>query len=148
MKIAIASDHRGYKLKQELITYLKNKNYEIEDLGTNSEKSVDYPKYAFKLCHKVINENLDFGIAICGTGIGISIACNKVKDIMCAKISTVEEAILAKQHNHANILALSGATNIMTAQKMLDEYINAKEFTEEKYIRRINQIKDYEIDEH
>lgn len=148
MKIAIASDHRGFKLKQELITYLKNKNYELYDIGTNSEESVDYPKYAFELCNKVLKENLDFGIAICGTGIGISIACNKVKDIMCAKISTVEEAILAKQHNHANVLALSGETNIITAQKMLDEYINAKEFAEEKYIRRIKQIKDYENNEH
>lgn len=144
MKIAIASDHRGYCLKQKLIEYLKNQNHEIYDLGTNSEESVDYPEYAFKLCNKVKKEKLDFGIAICGTGIGISIACNKVKGIMCAKISNEEEAALAKQHNHANIIALSGKTDILTAQKMLNSYINAKEFVEEKYQRRIDQIKEYE----
>lgn len=144
MKIAIASDHRGYDLKQQLIEKLTEKNYKVYDLGTNSKESADYPIYAFKLGEKVINENLDFGIAICGTGIGISIACNKVKGIRCAKISTVEEAHLAKEHNHANILAFSEKTSLELAYQMIEEYIQTKESEEEKHLRRINQIKDYE----
>ena len=79
MKIAIASDHKGYYLKSTLITYLTKKGYEVLDIGTNSVIATDYPKYAFLLCEKVVNQDVNYGIVICGTGIGVSIACNKVK---------------------------------------------------------------------
>ena len=143
MKIALASDHKGYRLKSELIEYLKETN-NIIDLGTNNEESVDFPKYGILLGEKIKNNEAELGIAICGTGIGISIAVNKVKDVMCAKISTKEEARLAKEHNRANVLALSGNLNKEEAIEMINEYLNAQPLEEEKYIRRINQIKEYE----
>ena len=120
MKIALASDHRGYKLKQELIENLKQ-NYEVTDLGTTSEESTDFPIYGIKLGETIKENKETIGIAICGTGIGISIAANKVKGIMCAKINSKEEAL-----------------------EMIYEFLNAKEIKEEKYIRRIEQIRKYE----
>lgn len=143
MKIALASDHRGYKLKQELIEYLKTK-YEIIDLGTNSEESTDFPKYGILLGESIQKKEADLGIAICGTGIGISIAANKVKGIMCAKINNEEEAKLAKEHNNANIIALSGKTPLEKAKKMIEIFINSTPNQETKYQRRINQILEYE----
>lgn len=143
MKIAIASDHRGYKLKQELISSLQEK-YTIINLGTNSEESVDFPKYGIALGETIKNKKADLGIAICGTGIGISIAVNKVKGVMCAKISNIEEAQLAKKHNNANVIALSGKTQKEEALKMIEEFLKSTPNKEEKYQRRINQIKEYE----
>jgi len=143
MKIALASDHRGYKLKQELIEYLKTK-YEIIDLGTNSEESTDFPKYGILLGESIQKKEADLGIAICGTGIGISIAANKVKGIMCAKINNEEEAKLAKEHNNANIIALSGKIPLEKAKKMIKIFINSTPNQETKYQRRINQILEYE----
>ena len=90
MKVGIASDHRGYALKQKLLEELK-KTYEMIDYGTNNEESTDYPIYAFRLGEQ-IGKEIDKGILICGTGIGISIAANKVKGVRCAKVSTKEEA--------------------------------------------------------
>ena len=143
MKIALASDHRGYKLKQELIEYLKTK-YEIIDLGTNSEESTDFPKYGILLGESIQKKEADLGIAICGTGIGISIAANKVKGIMSAKINNEEEAKLAKEHNNANIIALSGKTPLEKAKKMIEIFINSTPNQETKYQRRINQMLEYE----
>ena len=143
MIIAIASDHRGYDLKEKLKEKLE-KEYEILDLGTNSTESVDFPFYGIKLGETVKTKEADFGIAICGTGIGISIACNKVKGIMCAKISTLEEAKLAKEHNHANIIAFSGAIEVPEAVKMVKTFLETEELTDSKYERRINEILDYE----
>ena len=143
MKIAIASDHRGYKLKQELISSLQEK-YTIIDLGTNSEESVDFPKYGIALGETIKNKKADLGIAICGTGIGISIAVNKVKGVMCAKISNIEEAKLAKEHNNASVIALSGKTQKEEALKMIEEFLKTTPNKEEKYQRRITQIKEYE----
>ena len=89
MKIGIASDHRGYKLKEFLKNHL---DYEMIDYGTTSEESVDYPDFGISLGEAVAKGNTDLGIAICGSGIGISIACNKVKGIRCAKVSNKQEA--------------------------------------------------------
>ena len=143
MKIALAADHRGYQLKKEIIKKLKN-NYEILDLGTNSEDSVDFPKYGIVLGETIRDKKADLGIAICGTGIGICIAANKVKDIMCAKINNIEEAKLAKQHNHANILALPGYLDSNEALNMIQTFLRTKPLEDEKYLRRINEIKEYE----
>lgn len=143
MKIALASDHRGYNLKKELIKTLK-KDYEILDLGTNSLTSVDFPKFGILLGETIRDKKADLGIAICGTGIGISIITNKVEDIMCAKIDSLKDAKLAKEHNHANVLALRGDLKPKKALKMIEIFLNAKENYEEKYQRRINEIKDYD----
>ena len=146
MKIAIASDHRGYDLKSELISYLKKSNVEIIDCGTDSTESVDYPLYAFKLSTEVVNKNVDFGIVICGTGIGISIACNKVKGIRCAKVSTVDEARHTREDNDANVLALHGDMAVSDAIKIVDAFINTDFSNLEKHIRRIKMITEYEDD--
>lgn len=143
MKIALASDHRGYNLKQELIKALKN-NYEILDLGTNSTESVDFPKYGILLGETIRDKKADLGIAICGTGIGISIAANKVKNIMCAKIDSINDAKLAKEHNNANVLALRGDLNKEEAIKMIETFLSSKHLQDEKYQRRIKEIKDYD----
>ena len=143
MRIALASDHRGYALKQILINKLQE-NYQIIDLGTNSEDQVDFPIYGIALGKAIQNKEADLGIAICGTGIGISIAANKVKGVMCAKISNEDEARLAKEHNNANVIALSGNTNPEQASKMVEAFLKAKPNSEKKYQRRIDQILDYE----
>lgn len=143
MKIALASDHRGYNLKQELIKTLKN-NYEILDLGTNSTESVDFPKYGILLGETIRDKKADLGIAICGTGIGISIAANKVKNIMCAKIDSINDAKLAKEHNNANVLSLRGDLNKEEAIKMIETFLSSKYLQDEKYQRRIKEIKDYD----
>ena len=143
MKIAIASDHRGYDLKTYLIKELQKK-YELLDLGTTSNESVDFPIYGIKLGETIKNKEADLGIAICGTGIGISIATNKVKGVMCAKINNEEEARLAKEHNNANVIALSGSTEPEKALNMIDIFLNAEPNKEEKYQRRIDEILTYD----
>lgn len=144
MKIGFASDHRGYKLKKELIDELKKENYEIIDYGTDSEESTDYPDYAFKLGENVVNKNVDFGVAICGSGIGISIACNKVKGIRCAKVSTKEEAEVTRIDNDSNIVAFGEKTSFDEALAIVKTFINTESSDLEKHKRRINKIKEYE----
>ena len=143
MTIAIASDHKGFDLKHELIKKLIMGN-DIIDLGTHSEESTDFPKYGIKLGETIRDNKADLGIAICGTGIGISIAANKVKTVMCAKVNNVEEARLAKEHNNANVLAISGNLKTEEALAIIKTFLNAEPNKEEKYERRINQIKEYE----
>lgn len=144
MKIGIAADHRGYKTKEKLKDYFKNK-YEIIDYGTDSEERVDYPIYGIKLGEKVRDKEVEYGIAICGSAIGISIACNKVKGIRCGKINTKEEAIHAKTNDFVNIIAISGETPIEKNIEIIEAFINAKENkTDPVYIERINQITRYE----
>ena len=143
MKIGFASDHRGYKLKKYLIEELE-KNYEIEDYGTYSEESVDYPDYAFILGENVVNKNVDFGVAICGSGIGISIACNKVKGILCATVSNKEEAYYTRNDNNSNIVAFSEKTNKEEALEIVKTFVETPFSNEERHLRRINKIKEYE----
>lgn len=146
MKIGISSDHRGYDTKEKLKEYFKNK-YEIIDYGTNTKERVDYPKYGIILGEKVANKEVDYGIAICGSAIGISIACNKVKGIRCGKINTIEEAIHAKANDFVNIIALSGETELQTNIEIIEAFINTKENTQDPvYKERIEQIKRYEND--
>ena len=144
MKIGFASDHRGYKLKKELINELKKENYEIIDYGTDSEESKDYPDYAFKLGENVAKKNVDFGVAICGSGIGISIACNKVKGIRCAKVSNKEEAEVTRIDNDSNIVAFGEKTSFDEAVAIVKTFINTESSDLEKHKRRINKIKEYE----
>ena len=147
MKIAIANDHRGYKLKKELYRYLKER-YDITDLGTDNEESTDYTKYAFILGEKVANKEYDYGILICGSGIGISIACNKVKGIRCAKVNSEEEAYLTRKDNDANVVAFSGKTNINDAIDIVEKFLRTPFENNERYIKRIKDITDYENGEY
>lgn len=143
IKIGIASDHRGYILKEQIIDRLMNQ-YDITDCGTTSEESVDYPDYAFKLGNLVADKDVDFGIAICGTGIGISIACNKVKGVRCAKVDTKEEAIATRVDNDSNIIAFGEKMPLETAVELITIFIETKASEEEKHVRRRQKIKEYE----
>ncbi len=142
MKVGIVSDHRGYELKKELVKELTN--YELIDYGTYSTESVDYPDYAFLLGDKVVKKEVDYGIAICGSGIGISIACNKVNGIRCAKVNTVLDAKMTRLDNDANIIALSAKTNKNDAIELINTFLETKFSNEERHINRINKIKNYE----
>ena len=105
MILGFASDHRGFKLKEELIKYFSDNGYSIVDYGTNSEESCDYPDFAYKLGNGVLNNEVDYGVAICGSGIGISIALNKMKGIYCAKVSNPDEAVHTRLDNNTNVIA-------------------------------------------
>lgn len=140
MKITIASDHAGYKLKEELKEYLTELGYEPEDLGTNSEESVDYPDYAKKGAEQVAKEN-NKGILICGSGIGMSMAANKVKGIRAALCHNEYTAKVAREHNDANILCLGAKdTNTETAKKLTKIFLETEASQEERHKRRVSKI--------
>ncbi len=142
MKIFIASDHAGYELKEEVKKELM-KSYDVVDLGTNSVTSVDYPNYAIPLGEQVVKEQ-GKGILICGTGIGMSIACNKVKGVRCAKVDNLEEAKLTRLHNDANVIALSSHTDYQNAIQYIDTFLTTPFSMEERHQRRIHEIEEYE----
>ena len=108
MRIALAADHAGYLLKDELVRWLAEQGYEVSDLGTNGPESVDYPLFGRKLAETIATGQADRGIAICGTGIGISIAVNREPECRCARVSEPLSAQLAREHNDANVLAFGG----------------------------------------
>ena len=144
MKIGIANDHRGYELKKYLEEELTKLGYEVVNYGTDSTESVDYPDYAFKLGTEVVNKNIDFGVAICGSGIGISIACNKVNGVRCAKVSNKDEAKYTREDNDANIVAFGEKTSNEEALEIVKIFINTRFSNLEKHERRITKIKNYE----
>ena len=106
MKIAFGCDHGGYVIKEEVLNFLISKGYEVIDAGTFAPDSCDYPDYAEKVCLEVTEGNVDFGILICGTGIGMSIVANKFKGIRCAHVTDVFSAEMTRRHNNANVIAL------------------------------------------
>lgn len=144
VKIGIASDHRGVEVKQEIIRDLETLGYEVFNFGTNTEESVDYPEYAFKVGESVVQKEVDLGIVICGTGIGMSIACNKVKGVRCAKVHTKEETFLTRSHNNANVLAISAHDSIDLLKELVHTFITTPFSGEERHIRRIEEITEYE----
>ncbi|EJP6473470.1 ribose 5-phosphate isomerase B [Clostridium botulinum] len=144
MKIALGSDHAGLPLKNEIIIHLKDKGIEIEDFGTYTEESCDYPDYAKKVAEKVAAKEFDFGILVCGTGIGISIAANKVKGIRAALCSDTFSAHACREHNNANILALGQrVVGVGLALDIVDNFLNAK-FQGGRHENRINKMMEIE----
>jgi len=142
MKIGIASDHAGYDQKERIKKYLKN--YEVVDFGTdNATISVDYPDYAHKLCNAVNNKQVDLGIAICKTGIGMSIACNKVKGIRCAKPCNAKEMKLSRLDNDSNVVAFSADMPMFKVKSILKEFFNTEFSNAERHIRRIGKLDEY-----
>lgn len=117
MKIAIGNDHAGYKAKLEVIDYLKSKGIESIDCGTYSEDSCDYPDFAKTTGEKIVNGDAEFGVLICGSGEGISIAANKIKGIRCGIAYNDEVAKLMRQHNNANIIAFGA--RFMTVEEII-----------------------------
>ena len=146
MKIGITNDHRGVKVKQFLTEYLEELGYTIINYGTNSTEPADFPDYAKKLGDGVLNKEVDLGIAICGTGIGMSIALNKMKGIYCAKVSTVSEATLSKAHNDANVIAISEEMDKETMKEVIQKFIETPFTNIDRYIIRNNKIKAIEAD--
>jgi len=144
MKIGIANDHRGVYLKGILKEYLEHNGYVVINYGTDEMESVDFPVFAKRLGNGILNKNIDLGIAICGTGIGMSIVLNKMKGIYCAKISNINEAVLCREHNNANVIAISADINLEQVKSMVDKFIVTQFLGEEKYIRRNNMIEDIE----
>lgn len=144
MKIGIANDHRGYKLKTKIVPYLQKKGHEVEDYGCFSTDSVDYSDYGIMLGEKVRDKEVDFGIAICGSGIGISIACNKVNGVRCAKVNNVREAKTTRIDNNANVIALNERMHLFEAKDIIDAFLNTEYKEEERFQRRIDKISKYE----
>jgi ribose 5-phosphate isomerase B len=142
--IVIGSDHRGFKAKRSIIEFLKNKGFKLEDFGTFSEESCDYTKYAYKVAKAVGNSRRRRGILICKTGIGNSIAANKVKGVRAALCYNVKAARLSREHNNANVLVL-GADFIRRSQlkRILETWLKT-EFIGGRHLRRINQIRKIE----
>ncbi|AJD31773.1 MULTISPECIES: ribose 5-phosphate isomerase B [Clostridium] len=144
MKIALGSDHAGLPLKNEIIKHLEGKGIEIKDFGTYTEESCDYPDYAQKVAEKVVAKEFDFGILICGTGIGISIAANKVKGVRAALCSDTFSAHACREHNNANILALGQrVVGVGLALDIVDNFLNA-EFQGGRHENRINKMMEIE----
>ncbi len=140
MKVGIASDHRGYRLKERVKKYLKRKKIEFIDYGTDSGVSVDYNDYALKVCNAINSGEVTNGILICGTGIGMSIMANKINGIMCAKVDNSRESRLAKEHNNANVISFGSDLLFFEAKDIIDAYLNSSFLGDEKYVRRIKKI--------
>lgn len=144
MKVGICCDHRGVYLKDILLEYLEHAGYEVINFGTDSGESVDFPEFAFKLGDAIVKKKVNMGIAICGTGIGMSIALNKVKGVYCAKVSNISEAFLCREHNNANCIAISADMDDDQAKAIVDKFLITDVSTENKYARRNKMIKDRE----
>ncbi|MDR3595370.1 ribose 5-phosphate isomerase B [Clostridium sp.] len=144
MKISIGSDHAGFLLKKEIIKHLKNRGYGVNDFGTFDEESCDYADYALKVAEDVRDKNCDFGILICGTGIGISIAANKVVGVRAALCSDAFSAYACREHNNANILALGQrVVGVGVALDIVDKFLNT-EFEGGRHQRRLDKVAEIE----
>lgn len=142
MKIAIGSDHAGFYLKEDIKKYLEEKNIKVVDKGPESADRVDYPDYGHAVGHEVIDHNLDYGIVICGSGIGISIAANKVKGIRAALVSEPYSAKLARRHNNANVIAMGARLiGLDMAKEIVDAFLN-EDFEGGRHINRVEKIEE------
>ena len=145
MIVSIGSDHAGYIYKQPIKEHLESKGVQVIDEGTNSDNPTDYPDYAFRVAKKVADNKADFGILICGTGIGMSIAANKVKGVRAAVIQTEFTAQSAKTHNHANVITFGSRVNTEAeVLKFVDIFMDAKESDALRHVNRVNKINHFE----
>lgn len=140
MKIVIAADHGGFELKEKLKAYFAGKSLILQDLGTDSTDSVDYPDFAKKLARQILEGRADLGILICGTGIGASIAANRFKGIRAALLYSTFSAEMAKKHNNANVLVFGGRTMAFEDVVMRIETFLNTSFEGGRHINRINKI--------
>lgn len=146
MKIFLGADHRGVDLRNALYNYLEEEGLDVEVSKIPNNEFDDYPDFAFDVCHNVIKNESALGILICGNGIGISIAANKVKGIRCARVMNSDDAFKAKNHNGANVIALGGISD-ETAKEIVDMFISTKPASEDRHLKRINKINFYESNE-
>jgi ribose 5-phosphate isomerase B len=141
-KIIIASDHGAISLKKEIISFLKSNNCDVKDMGVNTEDSVDYPDIAVAACNEFKKGDYDFGILLCGTGIGMSIAANKLGFIRCAQVYDLFTAEMAKAHNNANFIAFGGRVKYtVSVTAMVDKFMKTS-FSGERHERRIAKLID------
>lgn len=144
MRIAMGSDHGGAELRIELIEYIKELGHDVTDFGVELGEKADYPNIGIEVAKEVANGNFECGIILCGTGIGISIAANKVKGIRCAVTNEVYSAKMAKIHNNANMISLGGrVVGLEVAKMIVLEYLNA-EYEGGRHENRLKIISDYE----
>jgi len=139
-KIVLGTDHGGFELKERIKKYLEETGNMVTDIGVLNKDSVDYPDIAFKACAEYNAGNYDFGILFCGTGIGISIAANKVKGIRCANVHDLFTAEMAKAHNNANFLAFGGRIEYQTpVEKLIEKFIQTT-YEAGRHERRVSKI--------
>ena len=145
MKIVVGSDHAAYELKEAIKEKLVKEGHEVIDVGCDSTESVDYPKYGHAVGRAVASGDAERGIAVCGSGIGISIACNKVPGIRAALCTSVEMAEMCRRHNNANVVCM-GARMISQdlAFEIIDKWMTT-DFEGGKHLRRINEIEDLDF---
>ena len=144
MKIALGNDHGAVELKLEILKYLEDLGYEVINFGVDTAESVDYPAQGLKVANAVVNGEADLGIALCGTGVGISIACNKVKGIRAVVCSEPFSAKMSREHNNANILCMGGRVVGPELGKMIvGEWLKA-EFQGGRHQRRVDQVMEIE----
>ncbi|SFE23245.1 ribose 5-phosphate isomerase B [Peptostreptococcus sp. D1] len=144
MKIALACDHGGLNLKNAIKNHLEGKGYEVLDFGTDTTDSVDYPDFAYKAAKSVVDKEAECGILVCGTGIGIGIAANKVKGIRCATLGDTFSARMTKAHNDANMIALGErVTGIGLGLDIVDAYLNSS-FEGGRHQSRVDKITEIE----
>lgn len=144
MKIAFGCDHGGFIYKEAVINYLKNSGHEVVDFGTFSEDSCDYPDYATKVTNAVVTKDCNYGVLICGTGIGMSIVANKVKGIRCAHVTDEFSAEMTRRHNNANVLALGARiSKIEDCLKFVEIFLNTP-FDGGRHQTRVSKISDVE----
>ncbi len=147
MKIALGADHAGFELKEKIKRHLSNKGIDVDDHGTNSPQSVDYPDYAFFVAEQVAAGKVQYGILVCGSGIGMSIAANKVHGVRAAHVTSEVEAQLSREHNDANVLAIGGRTlEESAAYKIIDRWLNT-EFAGGRHQQRVEKISAIEREE-
>jgi len=140
MKIGIASDHAAFALKQDLLAWLAEQGHAVEDLGTDGIESVDYPDYGYKLAEGIAAGRIDRGIALCGSGIGIAIAVNRVPQARCALVSEPVSARLARQHNDANVIALgSRLVGADMARECIEVFLSTP-FAGGRHARRVEKL--------
>lgn len=144
MKIGIGNDHSAVEMKREVMKFLQDLGYEVVNYGTDSTESCNYPVYGEKVARAVVAKEVDLGIVICGTGVGISLAANKVKGIRAVVCSEPYSARLSRQHNNTNILAFGArVVGIELAKMIIEEWLNA-EFEGGRHQERVNMIMDIE----
>ena len=140
MRIAIASDHAAYELKAQLADWLRAEGHEVADLGTNGPESVDYPDYGYRLADAVASGSAERGVALCGSGIGISISVNRNPAARCALVGEPLSAKLAREHNDANIIAMGARlTGIDMAKACLTAFLTT-DFAGDRHARRVDKL--------
>ncbi len=144
--IFLGSDHGGFTLKQKVAEFLKSKGHETTDVGCLSSESCDYPIFGAEVGKRVVAEQGSLGIVVCGSGVGISIAANKVKGIRCVLANSMELAKLGREHNHANVLAMGERTEFIDDPlDIVETFLDTKPDMDTRHVRRVELLNNYEL---